>query len=54
MLMDLEDEYMRRGTYERCYPEENNVDYYEQFFEHKRYETSLVAAYMRTPKEKKA
>lgn len=40
MLMDLEDEYSRRGNFKRIYPLEGNINTYEQFFEENRYQNS--------------
>ncbi len=37
MLMDLDEEFLRKGNYERIYPLSGNVWYYEPFFENKRY-----------------
>ena len=51
MLMDLDDEYMRRGNFERVFPLASNVQFYEQFFEEERYQNCLVGAYLQTPQE---
>ncbi len=37
MLMDHEDEFARKGNFSRVFPLAANVDYYEKFFEVKRY-----------------
>ena len=37
MLMDLDDEFMRRGNFQRIFPLSSNAHYYENFFEFKRY-----------------
>ena len=37
MLMDHEDEFARKGNFARVFPLAANVDYYEKFFEVKRY-----------------
>jgi hypothetical protein len=37
MLMDLEEEFMRRGNFQRIFPLASNANFYEQFFEIKRY-----------------
>jgi len=37
MLVELEEEYARRGNFQRVYPLLSNVGYYERFFEVKRY-----------------
>ncbi len=38
MLMDLEDERLRQGNFERVYPLESNVKNYSKFFEQNRYQ----------------
>ena len=48
MLMDLDEEYLRKGNFERVFPLTSNAFYYEQFFEFKRYQNALVAAYLST------
>lgn len=47
VLMDHEDEFSRRGNFSRVFPLAANVDYYEKFFEVKRYFNSLLWAYIR-------
>ena len=37
ILMDHEDEFSRKGNFSRVFPLAANVDYYERFFEIKRY-----------------
>lgn len=37
VLMDHEDEFARKGSFSRVFPLAANVDYYEKFFEVKRY-----------------
>jgi len=37
MLMDLDEEFLRKGNFERIFPLVNNTAFYEQFFENKRY-----------------
>lgn len=49
VLMDLEDEQSRCGNFERIFPVASNQAYYAQFFESKRYENNLVAAFLETP-----
>jgi len=46
-LMDHEDEFSRRGGFSRVYPLAANIDYYERFFECKRYWNHLLWAYIR-------
>ena len=46
MIMDLDEEYLRRGQFERIYPLAPNVNHYEQFFESKRYQNQLLQAYL--------
>ena len=49
MLMDLEEEFSRRGNFQRVYPLASNVKFYEKFFEVKRYQNLLVSAYLTAP-----
>jgi hypothetical protein len=37
MIMDHEEEFSRKGNFSRVFPLGANVDYYEKFFEVKRY-----------------
>jgi hypothetical protein len=37
MLLELEEEFSRRGNFHRVYPLMTNVQFYEKFFEVKRY-----------------
>lgn len=37
MLLDLEEEFSRRGNFQRVFPLASNVHFYEKFFEVKRY-----------------
>ena len=45
--MDHEEEFSRKGNFSRVFPLAANVDYYEKFFEVKRYCNSLLWAYIR-------
>ena len=47
VLLDHEDEYSRKGDFSRVFPLAANVDYYEKFFECKRYYNQLLWAYIR-------
>jgi hypothetical protein len=47
VLMDHEDEFARRGNFSRVFPLAANVDYYEKFFEVKRYFNMLLWSYIR-------
>lgn len=47
VLMDHEDEFARKGNFSRVFPLAANVDYYEKFFEVKRYFNNLLWAYIR-------
>ena len=47
MLMDHEDEFARKGNFARVFPLAANVDYYEKFFEVKRYNNQLLWSYIR-------
>ena len=49
MLMDLDEEFMRRGNYQRIFPLASNASFYEQFFEVKRYQNGLCAAFLTSP-----
>jgi len=46
MILEHEEEFARRGSFSRVYPLVNNVQYYEKFFEVKRYQNSMIAAYL--------
>ena len=46
MIIELEEEFARRGNFQRVYPLVSNVAYYERFFEVKRYQNSLIQAYL--------
>ena len=48
MLMDLDEEFLRKGNFDRVYPLNQNTNYYEQYFENKRYQNALVSAYMQS------
>lgn len=37
LLMDLDEEFLRKGNYERVFPLTSNSYHYENFFEYKRY-----------------
>lgn len=37
ILMELEEEFHRKGNFERIYPQVNTMTFYEHFFEYKRY-----------------
>lgn len=47
LLMDHEEEFSRKGGFSRVFPLAANVDYYEKFFECKRYCNNLLWAYIR-------
>ena len=47
ILMDHEDEFARKGNFARVFPLAANVDYYEKFFEVKRYNNNLLWSYIR-------
>jgi len=51
MLLDLEEEFSRRGNFQRVYPLASNCNFYEKFFEVKRYQNALVSAYLTAPQE---
>lgn len=37
LFLELEEEFARRGNFQRVFPLESNVQHYEKFFEVKRY-----------------
>ena len=37
LVLELEEEFARRGNFQRVFPLASNATYYEQFFEVKRY-----------------
>ena len=47
MLCDHEDEFSRRGNFARIFPLAANVDYYEKFFEVKKFNNLLLWAFIR-------
>lgn len=42
MIMDLDEEFLRKGNFERVFPLQNNAFHYEQYFEYKRYTNVLL------------
>ena len=48
LLMDLDDEFMRRGNFQRIFPLSSNAQYYEPFFEFKRYQNCLAQTYLKS------
>lgn len=54
MLLDFEDEEYRMGNFQRVYPLKGNVDKFEKFFEVKRYQNTLLAAYLQATDQIKA
>lgn len=51
MLLELEEEFARRGNFMRVFPLHSNVKFYSEFFEVKRYQNALVSAYLLTSDE---
>ena len=47
MLMDNDDEMSRRGNFQKVFPLHSSIDYYERFFENKRYNNYLLWAYIK-------
>lgn len=47
MLIDHEEEFSRKGGFARVFPLSVNIDYYERFFECKRYFNNMLWAYIR-------
>ena len=47
VLMEHEEEFSRKGGFARVFPLAANVEYYEKFFEVKRYNNHLLWAYIR-------
>ena len=48
MLMDLDEEFMRRGHFNRIFPSASLAFHYDNYFEFKRYQNVLVGAYLNT------
>ena len=48
LLMDLDEEFMRRGNFQRIFPLSSNAQYYETFFEFKRYQNCLAQTYLKS------
>ena len=48
MLLDVDEEFSRRGNFEMIFPLAINSAFYLSFFEYERYHNALVAAYLRT------
>jgi hypothetical protein len=48
MILEMEEENLRLGGYERIFPVKQTVDYYEKLFEQKRYNNILLWAYLRS------
>ena len=46
MILTLEEEYSRRGNFTRVYPLASNLQYFDKYFEPKRYRNCLIAAYI--------
>lgn len=53
MLLELEEEFSRKGNFQRVYPLVSNVRHYEKFFEVKRYQNLLISAFLLAPDEVK-
>ena len=53
MLMDLEDEYSRRGKFDRAFLNEANVARIGQLFEVQRYQNCLIKAYLQSEQDVK-
>lgn len=51
ILLDIEEENHRKGNFDRVYPELPLLASYEKFFEVKRYQNSLVSAYLQASRE---
>lgn len=49
LLMDLDEEFMRRGHFTRIFPVSHKAFFYEPYFEYKRYQNCLIAVYINTP-----
>ncbi len=48
LILDHEEEFSRKGNFSRIFPLAANVDYYERFFEMKRYNNQMLWAYIRS------
>ena len=52
-FVEYEEEFTRKGQFSRVFPLEANVDYYEKFFEEKRYWNLALWSYLRGGKNTK-
>lgn len=48
LCLELDEEFSRRGNFERLFPLGINSQHYSQFFEHKRYANALLSTYVQT------
>ena len=46
MLLELEEEFARKGNFQRVFPLVSNANFYDRFFEVKRYQNSLIQSYL--------
>lgn len=54
VMAEYEEESARKGQFSRVFPLAANVDYYEKFFEERRYWNMILWSYLRGGKESKA
>jgi hypothetical protein len=48
-VLEVEEEYARKGNFNRVFPLVSNVRHYQEFFENRRYQNHLVSAYLLSP-----
>ena len=53
VLVEYEEEFTRKGQFSRVFPLAANVDYYERFFEERRYWNLLLWSYLRGGRDSK-
>jgi hypothetical protein len=47
ILLDYEEEYYRKGMFERIFPNKNNIDVYEKFFETSRNKNDFLWGFVK-------
>ena len=48
MLFEFDEEYYRRGNFERIFPIKDNVDNYKKYFEFTRYNNALLWTWLKS------
>jgi len=46
ILFEADEEYHRRGSFERIYPVKESVEYYSNFFEYPRYNNVIISKWL--------